>query len=309
MAPTQQPAIRSISPSRGDGSLGDKYTGSAKYANGWTDTPNGLCLDRSLMKIAVYGPGRAGGALALAASRVGHQITSIDGRDPDAVDALTDLVHPTGGSPDLLIIAVSDDAIGAVAAALTTSAPAVVHVSGAVPVDVLEPFSVRGSAIGSFHPLQTLPNAVAGAHRLAGAAVAVTAEGELCETLFALAESLGCRPFTITDERKPLYHAAAAASANYTLAALAVASKLYIAAGVDPGVAHPLVRAVVDNAFELGPDSALTGPIARGDVATVEAQIAAVRTAAPTMVDAFIDLGRVTADIAGNADLFSEVFG
>ncbi|MCZ7532308.1 MAG: DUF2520 domain-containing protein [Acidimicrobiia bacterium] len=260
------------------------------------------------MKIAVYGPGRAGGALALAASRAGHQITGIDGRDPQAVAVLTDVVHPHGGTPELLIIAVSDDAIGAVASVLTTSARAVVHVSGAVPVDVLKPFADDGSLIGSFHPLQTFPNALVGADRLAGAAVAVTAEGELNATLFALAESLGCHPFAITDERKPLYHAAAAASANYTLATLAVASELYIAAGVDPGVAQPLVRAVVDNAFELGPDAALTGPIARGDVATVKAQIAAVRTAAPDMIDAFIDLGRITADIAGNADLFSEVF-
>jgi len=261
------------------------------------------------MKIAVYGPGRAGGALALAASRAGHQITSIDGRDRHAVAALTDLVHPHGGSPELLIIAVSDDAISAVASVLPTSARAVVHVSGAVPVDVLKPFADSDCAIGSFHPLQTFPNAVVGADRLAGAAIAVTAEGELGETLFALAESLGCHPFAITDERKPLYHAAASASANYTLAVLAVASKLYIAAGVDPGVAQPLVRAVVDNAFELGPDSALTGPIARGDVATVEAQIAAVRTAAPELIDPFIDLGRITADIAGNADRFREVFG
>lgn len=261
------------------------------------------------MKIAVYGPGRAGGALALAASRAGHEITSIGGRDPHAVAELVDLVRPGGGFPELLIIAVSDDAISEVAMVLNISAPSVVHVSGAVPVDVLKPFADAGSAIGSFHPLQTFPNAVVGADRLAGAAIAVTAEGGLSKTLFAFAESLGCHPFAITDEAKPLYHAAAAASANYTLATLAVASKLYIAAGVDPSVAQPLVRAVVDNAFELGPESALTGPIARGDVATVEAQIEAVRTAAPAMIDAFIELGRITADIAGNADLFSEVFG
>lgn len=261
------------------------------------------------MNITVYGPGRAGGALALAASRAGHHITGIEGRNAHAVAQLAGMVNPTEGSPDLLIIAVSDDAIREVAAAQEVSAPAVVHVSGAVSVDALAPYADAGAAIGSFHPLQTFPNAVVGAQRLPGAAVAVTAEGELAETLFEFARSLGCRPFALSDVHKPLYHAAAAASANYTLAALAVASRLYVAAGVDPGVAEPLVRAIVDNAFALGPDAALTGPIARGDVATVKAQIEAVRAASPTLVDAFIDLGRATAAVAGRTELFSEVFG
>lgn len=261
------------------------------------------------MRIAVYGPGRAGGALALAADQAGHEITSIRGRNAEAAAALSREVGATGGIPDLLIIAVADDALVDSWEIVSVDAvpPAVVHVSGAVSTAVLEPFERAGALIGAFHPLQTIPDSHTGAARLKGAHVAVTAEQELKPTLFDLAGSLGCIPFEITDTRKPLYHAAAAASANYTLAALAVASELYEAAGIDFAAARPLVEAIVDNAFEIGAERALTGPIARGDVATVEMQLEAVAERAPEALDAFMAMARVTAALAGTESQFTDV--
>jgi predicted short-subunit dehydrogenase-like oxidoreductase (DUF2520 family) len=266
-------------------------------------------MDRSLVKIAVYGPGRAGGTLALAASRAGHEITSVDGRDRDAVARIDREVGATDGTPDLLIVALADDALFDAwqIVDIDQVPPAVVHVSGAVSTSVLDRFASAGALTGSFHPLQTLPDSHTGASRLAGAHVAVTAPPQLRDTLFDLALSLGCVPFEIDDETKPLYHAAAAASANYTLAALGVASDLFEAAGVEFSSARPLVQAIVDNAFELGPDRALTGPIARGDVATVESQLAAVADGAPELLEAFTALARITATLAGTESEFTEV--
>ena len=104
------------------------------------------------------------------------------------------------------------------------------------------------------------------------------------------------------DEDKPLYHAAAAAAANFPLAALGIAARLFEAAGVPFSAAEPLVRAVVDNAFSLGPDAALTGPIARGDLGTVAVQVAAVERSAAELAPAFRDMSRATAVVAGRAD-------
>jgi predicted short-subunit dehydrogenase-like oxidoreductase (DUF2520 family) len=208
-----------------------------------------------------------------------------------------------------LIVALADDALRNAweIIGIDEIPHAVVHVSGAVPVGVLDPFAHAGALTGSFHPLQTLPDRDTGAARLAGAYVAITADDELSDVLFDLARSLGCVPFEIDDATKPLYHAAAAASANFTLAALGVASDLFEAAGVDFASARPLVQAITDNAFEIGPDRALTGPIARGDVATVESQLAAIAAGAPELLDAFVALARVTALRAGTASRFSEV--
>jgi predicted short-subunit dehydrogenase-like oxidoreductase (DUF2520 family) len=77
---------------------------------------------------------------------------------------------------------------------------------------------------------------------------------------------------------------------------------LFEAAGVPFGAAGPLVEAIVANAFEMGPADALTGPIARGDVGTVAAQLAAIREAAPDLAADFVALVRVTAAVAGTSD-------
>jgi predicted short-subunit dehydrogenase-like oxidoreductase (DUF2520 family) len=133
-----------------------------------------------------------------------------------------------------------------------------------------------------------------------------TDDDPLADRLFALASSLGAHPFELADEQKPLYHAAAAAAANFPLTALAMAERLFTAAGVDFAAAGPLTAAVVANAARLGPMAALTGPVARGDVGTVRAQVAAVAAAAPDLVEHFVALVRATAAVAGTTEVVEE---
>lgn len=269
------------------------------------------------MDIALVGPGRAGTAVCLAARRAGHRIVSVAGRTPDrtrhvaaALDAPPMSLSEAVPHADLLIIAVRDDAIHEVAAEL--EAPHVagaIHLSGLTPLDALSPLEDSGAATGVFHPLQTLPTPEAGAAALAGAWVAIsTNDGGLQGTLERFARSLGASPFVVAEATRAVYHAAAAAAANGTVASLTIAKALFAAADIPFEVARPLVDAVVANAFQLGPDAALTGPIARGDVGTVDAQITAVREHAPEYLARFIALGRLIADIAGTEGLFEEVW-
>jgi predicted short-subunit dehydrogenase-like oxidoreductase (DUF2520 family) len=255
------------------------------------------------MNISIRGPGRAGGALAIAAFDAGHTIVSVQGRNADAVNRLSALVEVRPGTPDLVIIAVADDAIDVVAADIAAHGPTspTVHVSGAVPVSALDPIGDTGVQVGSLHPLQTLPDPQRGAERLAGAWMAVTAEEPLRTVLNDFAVSLGCRPFDLNDDVKPLYHAGASAAANYTLTTLDLALALFEAAGVPFEAARPLVETIVANAFEMGPAEALTGPVARGDGQTVARQIAAIREQIPQAEEVFIDLARATAAIAGTS--------
>ena len=172
---------------------------------------------------------------------------------------------------------------------------------------MLQPLAATGAATGSFHPLQTLPTPEAGADRLAGSWVAVTASEPLTDKLHAFAESLGTHPFDLADEAKPLYHAGAAAAANFPLAALTMAADLFTAAGVPVAAARPLVEAAVANAFEMGPRAALTGPVVRGDAATVSAQLDAVAAATPEWLDGFSAQVALLARIAGRGDEFVDV--
>jgi predicted short-subunit dehydrogenase-like oxidoreductase (DUF2520 family) len=256
-------------------------------------------------------------SLAFAARDAGHVIAAVVGRDRDhALPAADDLGVAAHGiearlpEADLAVIAVRDSAIEPVAGMLAANDPsfaAAVHVSGLVPVDALNALRVVGVRTGSFHPLQTLPNASAGARRLPGAGIAITGEDDLVDLLFSLATSIGAKPFFLGDEAKPLYHAAAAAASNFPIVTLAMARDLFEAAGVEFSVARPLVEAIVANAFELGPRAALTGPVARGDVDTVVAQLAAVRASAPGWEQAFLALVGELARLAGRGDLFEHL--
>jgi predicted short-subunit dehydrogenase-like oxidoreductase (DUF2520 family) len=264
------------------------------------------------MDIIVAGPGRAGRSLATRFIDAGHRLVGVLARSevPAAVRAEPLAWDRDLPGADLLVVAVRDDAIGEVAERLAPIAGAVeaaVHLSGLAPVEVLDPL---GPHIGSFHPLQTLPTPEVGAARLGGAWIGITThDGVLESRLHELATSIGARPFVLADEAKSLYHAAAAAAANFPLAALSMARRLFEAAGVPFAAAAPLVEAVVGNAFTLGPEAALTGPIARGDVGTVAAQLEAVTEAAPDLVDDFKALGRAVARVAGRSELFEELLG
>ena len=267
------------------------------------------------MRIIVVGPGRAGLSVATAAKQSGHVIAAVVGRSRDhaalpaaALGAVS--LGPIDDFPpaDLLLLAIRDDAIGTVATELAPrirgSVAAAAHLSGLTSVEELAPLTAAGCRTGSFHPLQTLPSPDAGAARLSGAWVAVTAAEPLRATLYELARSLGAHPFDLADRNKALYHAGAAAAANFPLLALTMASDLFSVAGVPFAAARPLVEAVVANAFEMGPRPALTGPVARGDLGTVEAQLDAVAAAMPEWVAPFAASVLHLAGLAGRGDDF-----
>lgn len=261
------------------------------------------------MRIALVGPGRAGQSIAIAANGAGHDVVAVVARNAEQASivarrfaavplAIGDPVPPV----DLVIIAVTDDSIeavtGEIAPIARNAAASAIHLSGATPVSALRAFGDHGVAVGSFHPLQTMPTPDRGARRLPGAWVAVTAEEPLKSTLHGFARTIGLRPFDLRDDDRTAYHAAAAAAANFPVAALAIARRLFEAKGVAFDAARPLVEAVVANAFEFGPEASLTGPIARGDTATVAAQIEAVRETAPDLAAAFEAMVDGTASVA-----------
>ena len=269
------------------------------------------------MRISIVGPGRAGMAVAIAARNAGHEIAAVIARNAAAGTKAAARLGARALSPgesvpesDLLLIATRDDAISDAAAALVDSVSEVAgaaHLSGLASTAALNTLAAVGLTVGSFHPLQTLPDPESGAARLAGSHVAVTAESPLRDQLHELAESIGAHPFDIADEHKPVYHAAAAAAANFPLAALTMASDLFEEASVGFDAARPLVEAVVANAFEIGPRAALTGPVARGDLGTVTTQLDAVATLAPQWIDAFEAFVETIAGIAGRGETFAEL--
>jgi predicted short-subunit dehydrogenase-like oxidoreductase (DUF2520 family) len=256
------------------------------------------------MRLNIVGAGRAGGSLALASVAAGHEVVGVVSRTGKTQfgpsTSLTELPEA-----DLLLICVPDDQIESVVQSLTGNShgPVVAHISGFVPTTVLSPLTSDWS-VGGCHPLQTLPDPTVGSASLPGAYVGIEGVELAYDTLTHFGLSLGMHPFRLSDEVRPLYHAAAAAAANFVVTALATSADLLDAADIETEVTKPLVNQVVKNVFEVGARSALTGPIARGDTETVVGHLVAAHQVSDSVGQQFRLLAEATAILAGR---YSEV--
>jgi predicted short-subunit dehydrogenase-like oxidoreductase (DUF2520 family) len=170
---------------------------------------------------------------------------------------------------DIVVIATPDAVIADVSASVRPSETCVVaHLSGALGLDVLAPHSRRGS----LHPLVSMPDASLGAARLRGAWMAIDGD----PLMWDLAVLLDGRAFAVAAADRVRYHAAAAIASNHVVALLGQVERIADAIGVPAEAFWDLARGAIDNVVALGPGSALTGPVARGDWATVHAHLAAL---------------------------------
>ncbi|MFN2471071.1 MAG: Rossmann-like and DUF2520 domain-containing protein [Gaiellaceae bacterium] len=231
-------------------------------------------LEPEIEPITIVGAGRVGSALAARLRERGLAVR-ISGRELDIAGAT------------LVVLCVPDRAIAETAARIEPG-PWIAHTSGATPLTVLSPHARRFSV----HPLQTFTR-TRGPEQLDGAWAAVTAEDDEARRAgFWLAQTLGLEPFDLDDSERVLYHAGAVVASNYLVTLHRAAAELVAAAGAPAGALVPLMRRVVDNGFEL------TGPIARGDWATVESHLEEIRARSPELEPLYRTLADATEAIA-----------
>jgi predicted short-subunit dehydrogenase-like oxidoreductase (DUF2520 family) len=259
--------------------------------------------------VALIGPGRAGTTIALGLLELGWTVVGVGGRAPDApstsyaaacLASQPVLVSEVGRGAALVLVATPDRAIDQV---LLTAEPSiepgalVVHLAGSRGLDVFAPLLERrtGLRVGALHPLQSFPSTTVGLERLAGAWAAVAGDPEVGD----IARSLGLRPFGLADADRGRYHAAAVIASNHLIALLGQVERLATTCSVPFEAFAPLVLGSVQNAFALGPADALTGPVARGDLSTVEQHL---RDLDPAERDAYRALAREAARLTGRRD-------
>jgi predicted short-subunit dehydrogenase-like oxidoreductase (DUF2520 family) len=186
---------------------------------------------------------------------------------------------------DVLLLCVPDAAIPDVARGLTPGHGWIGHTSGATPLSALAPHERRFG----LHPLQSFSRA-RGPEQLDGAYAAITAEtDEAREVGFGLARLLGLEPFALAEADRALYHAGAAIASNYLVTLHRAAAEIFAEVGAPVPGLRPLMQGVIDNDFEL------TGPIARGDWATVDRHLDAIRRRRPTLEPLYRVLAEATA--------------
>ncbi|MEO1064214.1 MAG: DUF2520 domain-containing protein [Actinomycetota bacterium] len=209
----------------------------------------------SALRLRIVGPGRAGGALQLAAERVGWEVRAPVRRGESLDRALDDV--------DLVVVATPDAAVAEVAAAMPRDTDVVVaHLAGSLGLDVLAGHARRGA----LHPVVSLPSAEVGADLLLdGAWFAIAGDPVVAR----LVDDLGGRAVEVADDARTMHHAAATVAANHLVALLAQVDRLAARAGVPLEAYLAIAHGAIDNVGRLGPAGALTGPVARFDTATV----------------------------------------
>jgi len=235
---------------------------------------------------ALIGPGRLGLRLAQALIKAGWRCTKIRGR--------RDRKHyghqllPAGTpwdswdepipsqTPPLIIVSVEDDSITSVAEALVKELPpgprVILHTSGLLTSDALDPCREAGARVASWHPLQSFP--IQGHVEFSGIPCAIEGDQDAVTAGFHVADVLGLEPWIIDRNHKALYHAAAVVGANLSHILIRAACELLStcpALPLQPGaMLAPLIRTSLDRALESEGFEHLTGPIARDDEMTIQ---------------------------------------
>ena len=235
--------------------------------------------------IGLIGPGRVGAGLALALTQAGYAVR-LHGRQKKTLSTPLTMTVGDGVTPppwlgdiEILILAVRDDAITPLAASLAKARAVderhvVLHLSGVQGQEALGPLVTSRAGLGSIHPLQTIVEPELAPARLKGAWAAVEGMPRAVEAGEQLAQGLGMRPFRIATKAKPIYHAGAVFASNYLVVVEAVAQRLLRHAGLSDADAwaalRPLVEGTIENLSRHEPREALTGPVVRGDTATID---------------------------------------
>lgn len=271
--------------------------------------------------IAIIGLGKVGTAVGYLLRNAGHEITAIADRSADALERG---VRYTGGnactsplqaarSARSIFITTPDDTIRSVCEEIAhgggfSSGTKVAHMSGAGGLDLLESAHNAGAETATIHPLQSFVDIEGVITNIPGSTISITAGGEIREWAVRIVHDLGGTPFFVEDRDKPLYHAAACMASNYLVTLMNLVKEMYRNLGMEEDEAirsfWPLVRGTVRNIEAGGTEQSLTGPIARGDIGTVQGHLKALGESMPQLLGLYREMGLFTVDIAlGNKTL------
>ena len=265
-----------------------------------------------MLKTGFVGAGTTGTALAVRLSQKGWPVVGVSSRTLSSAEKLATRVsdcqvchtaQELADVAEMVFITTPDDVIAQVCSEVHWhKGQSVLHCSGAHSVDILEPAKKLEAAVGSFHPLQTFADAARAIGNLPGSTFGLEAEEPLLSTLKELTSLLDGNWVELKPGDKVLYHAAAVFACNYLVTLVKLALDLWKDFGVSPQEATrallPLLRGTLNNIHSIGLPNCLTGPVARGDLGTLERHLKALDAKNPSLLTTYKGLGLQTIPIA-----------
>ena len=274
--------------------------------------------------VAVIGPGRVGGALAVALCNNGYSIDEVvyRSRRPSKklLSRLTGDLHVLRFNKDLrlrsslIFITVQDEELPRLVSELVGKVPrgaTIFHTSGSISSEILEPFRNDRAKIASMHPLVSVPSWDVPASGFENIYFCIEGDQSALRTSKILVKALKARYFTIRTEQKGLYHASALMAAGHVTALFDIALGLLMKTGVKRPAARellqPLIASVVTNLSVADTDQALTGTYARGDETTIQRHLDSLGSVATfDEIDVYLQLAGRSIDLAERNGLDSK---
>lgn len=263
----------------------------------------------NIFNIAIIGVGKMGGALALALSKKGYQISELVTRRYENAKEIAELIKPRPrilNSEELekitagvVFITTQDTEVPVVAANLAERLdhlPFVFHTSGALSSKVLGKLNSEGCEVASIHPLVSISNAKMGAKSFKDGYFCVEGDLDAVSVARQIIDDLGGTPFSIETKYKPLYHASAVMACGHLVALISSAVEMLSNCGLSRDEAQkillPLIKSTVNNLSSQTPAEALTGTFARADAATLQKHLDIMQeTTSEEIFEIYLQLG------------------
>ncbi len=268
----------------------------------------------------VVGAGPVATALAGALRLGGVPVLGLWARKPQparAAGAAAGVAAFSSAPPDILleaevvIVAVRDQVIHDVAqmlvgTGLVNKRHVLLHCAGAASAEeLLGNVRDKVGGVGTLHPLSAIADGRAAMRALKGTVFGVEGNEAGRSAAEKLVRALGGIVLELRSTQMASYHAAAALASNYVVALIDVAAQVLATAGVTPEQATqalvPLAEGALRNVAARGTTAGLTGPVRRGDAATIQRHLEALHTR-PDLADIYRALARRAVEIAARID-------
>lgn len=265
-------------------------------------------------EVTIIGVGGLGQSLARALSKANISVKSLFNRTTDKAQNLAaDLDTSIAGSfpeninqlGNFIFITVTDNAIKEIVNRLSTLSDdfrdrIVVHCSGNESAELLGDLKSKGAATASFHPLQTFTDQSNPA-TFENIFFSLQGDESAFPDLKHIAQKLGAQTLEVNAEQKSHLHAAAVLASNYLNTLLNASVETASLSGLPSNKAKqallPLVKTTLQNIEHQSFEEALSGPIKRGDVATVEKHLKLLQ-GQPDLLNLYRELGYKTVRLA-----------
>lgn len=268
------------------------------------------------IKVSIIGAGATGKVIGRLLQKAGYKIHRVASRNFASTQKAVRFIGAGESTrkyrdavkdADVIFITTSDDAIESVCRKLSKErtikkGAIVLHCSGNYSSNILRHVRSSGAYVASLHPLRSLANVENSFKNFDGTFCGYEGDKMAQPVVEKIIKDIRGVGLKVKSNSKPLYHSSAVFVSNYLATLIEIGFRLFEICGIKKKDAKPALIALacgtIDNIERVGLPDALTGPIERGDLGTLEVHLKSLNKNYPTIAKIYSLLGKIAVEIA-----------